>query len=145
MGESFQWWEDRGRGQGSPRGVEPAGLLAGSERQHPREPGARCPEALGEPRGAWTSGLDTMLPSMNQAPFLRSPRGGFRLVLCCASSDHPVYSFQVFRASSDFVVLWGLSEVKGLYYLVHFSLSRGSSPPRNQTPVSCIAGRFFAD
>ena len=25
------------------------------------------------------------------------------------------------------------------------SFSRGSFPPRNQTPVSCIAGRFFTD
>lgn len=38
-------------GRVAPRGMEPAGLPAGSEGQHPREPGARCPGALGEPRG----------------------------------------------------------------------------------------------
>ena len=39
-------------GRGAQRGMESAGLLAGTERYHPREPGARCPGTVGEPQGA---------------------------------------------------------------------------------------------
>ena len=127
------------------RGMESAGLLAGTERAPLR---TRCQmprDCWGAPRGVGQAGWTPCCLPVNRVPFLRRPQGGCRLVLCCLCSDYLVYSFQVFRASSDCIVFRGLSVVKVPYYLVHFFLSRGSSPPRNETWVSCIASRFFID
>ena len=83
-----------------------------------------------------------MLPSDEPNPFLGRPREAAGL-LSVASALIAWFTLQVFRASSDCVVFRGLSVVKVPYYLVHFFLSRGSSPPRNESWVSCFAGRFF--
>ena len=42
----------------------------------------------------------------------------------------------------DYTV-YGILQARTLKWVV-FLFSRGSSQPRDQTPVSCIAGRFFS-
>ena len=41
-------------------------------------------------------------------------------------------------------LVYGISQARILAW-VAISFSRGSSPPRDQTHVSCIAGGFFTD
>ena len=91
-------------------------------------------DCWGAPRGVGQAGWTPCCLPVNRVPFLRRPQGGCRLVLCCLCSDYLVYSFQVFRASSDCVVFQGLSVVKVPYFLVHFFLSRGSSPTQESNP-----------
>ena len=42
------------------------------------------------------------------------------------------------------LTVYGILQARILEW-VAFPFSRGSSPPRNQTEVSCIAGRFFTN
>ena len=64
-------------------------------------------------------------------------------VLCCAQSLSHVRLFAtLWTVACQAPLSMGILQA-GLLEQVAFPFSRGSSPPRNQTGNSCIAGRFF--
>ena len=59
------------------------------------------------------------------------------------SESHVIDYFHVQTTiTSDSLLLHGILQARILEW-VAFPFSRGSSQPRDQTQVSCIAGRFF--
>ena len=59
------------------------------------------------------------------------------------SESHVIDYFHVHTTiTSDSLLLHGILQARILEW-VAFPFSRGSSQPRDQTQVSCIAGRFF--
>ena len=52
------------------------------------------------------------------------------------------YESESHSAMSNSLQLHGILQARMLEWIA-FSFSRGSSQPRDQTQVSCIAGRFF--
>ena len=93
----------------------------------------QAPPSMGFSRQEYWSGVPLPSPSVPLTTvFVNVVKSLSCVQLFCDSTDCSLPAYSVYRISQVRILEW-----------VVISFSRGSSQPREQTCVSCIAGRFF--
>ena len=95
-------------------------------------------------KGTWKSSIKGSAPSLSRASDFRRPRPGY----CQDLTVEQAWScFQVGATIASLLPVSSITKSNSasarILERVAISFSRGSSRPRYQTWVSCIAGRFF--